>query len=148
MGYRGCEGESWQLWNKQLISMEEKRLEVQCAAVTCFLNCWLSWSVNFQHFSVCALILDSRLRTLPLELGSAEQVPAFSLWAHKPRVAHRCLLASATDVLLAAAFAVAVFIPTPLAEDVFLISRAASFFFLSHIYVGQSMAYPFGSSVQ
>lgn len=148
MGYRACEEESWQLWNKHLISMEEKRLKVQCAAVTCFLNCWLSWSVNFQHFSACALILDLQLRTLPLELGSAEQVPALPLWAHNSLVAHRCLLASATDVFLAAAFAVAVFTPAPLAEDVFLISHAALFFFVSQTYVGQSMAYPFGSSVQ
>jgi len=63
--------------------MEEKRLKYQLAAVTCFLNCWLSWSVNFQHFSACTLILNLQLRTLPLELGFAEQVPALSLWPYK-----------------------------------------------------------------
>lgn len=93
-------------------------------------------------------MLNLQLRTLPLELDSAEQVPALSFWAHNSSVAHRCLLASATDVNLTAAFAVAVFIPPPLAEDVFLISHAAPFFFLSQIYVGQSMAHPFGPSVQ
>lgn len=51
-------------------------------------------------------------------------------------------------MVLAAALAVAVSIPASLAEDVFLISRASSFFFLSHMYVGQSMVHPFGPSVQ
>lgn len=120
--------------------MEEESLKVQLVAVTCFLNCRLSWSVNFQHFSACAPILNLQL-TLPLELGSAEQVPALSLWAHNSSVAHRCLLASATEVILAAALAVAVFIPAPLVEDASLISYAASFSFLSHIYVDQSMSH-------
>lgn len=46
-------------------------------------------------------------------------------------------------MILTAALTEAVFIPTPLAEDVFLIPYAASFFFLSHIYLDPSMAYLF-----
>lgn len=101
----------------------------------------------FQHFSVCALSLNLQMRTLPLELGSAEQVPALSLWAHSSLVAHSCLLASVTSVILTAALAVAVFIPASLSEDVFLVSDAASFFFIFHICVGQNMAHLFGPSV-
>jgi len=44
--------------------------------------------------------------------------------------------------------ALAVLILALLAEDVSLISHAESFPFLSHCYVGQSMAQPFGPSVQ
>lgn len=42
-----------------------------------------------------------------------------------------------------AALTGAVFIPVPWAEDVFSISYAAFFFFLSHIYLGPSMAHLF-----
>lgn len=97
----------------------------------------------FQCLSVCALILNLQLRTLPLEPGSAEQVPALSLWAHNSLAARRCLLASVTSVILTAALAVAVFIPASLSEGVFLVSDAASFFFVFHICVAHS----FGPSV-
>lgn len=134
MGYRGCERESWQPCNKWLISMEEEILKLHCAALTCFLNCWPSWSVNFQHFLACALIFNLQLRRFSLELGPGEHAPALSLWTHNSSAARRCHLASATDMILTAALAGAVFIRAPLAEDVFLISYAAFFFFLSHIF--------------
>lgn len=50
-------------------------------------------------------------------------------------------------MILTAALAEAVFIPAPLAEDVFLISCAAFLFFLSHIYLGPSMAHLFCASL-
>lgn len=143
MGYRGCERESWHPCNKWLISMEEEIFKLHCASLTCLPYNWSSWSVNFQHFSACAITLNLQLRTLPLELSSAEHVPVLSLWAHNSSVAHRCHLASAADVILTAALTGAVSIPAPLAEDVFLISYAAPFFFLSHIYLGPSMAHLF-----
>lgn len=114
--------------------MEEEILKVHCAALTCFLNCWPSSSVNFQHFSSRALILNLHLRTLPLELGSAEHMPALSLWTHNSSIAQRCHLASATGTIRTAALAKAAFIPAPLAEDVFDLLCCILLLLFLHLY--------------
>lgn len=143
----GYEGESWLHWSKWVVGMQEESLEVQSSLVSCFLSCLLFRSANTQYFSLCAQILSLQLRTLPLESGSAEQVPMLSLSSQLAGSSDISLQASAVEVIPTAALALVVCIPALSTEGLSNLP-CCIFFFLSQINADQSILHSFVPSIQ